>query len=112
MQNNSRLKKIQDTASRRLPRSAVDQFVESVAANLDFGFPSAELTAQVRAQAQHSDELSPAVRQLLIEALQHVVKRAMGFAAQLAVASINGSTCNTRRPGAGEPRDCRAGGGR
>ena len=75
----------QGRVSSRHPPPLIDDFAEDLADSLSNVFPSDdEMLAQLRALVRHRDEISPNVRQLLINELQALAARATEFAKDLA----------------------------
>jgi hypothetical protein len=76
--------KVQESASKRHPPPLIDEFAENLADSLAYEFPSDETAAKLRPLVRHRDDISPEVRQLLVQALQALAARATELANHLA----------------------------
>jgi hypothetical protein len=95
--------KDQERVSSRHPPPLIDDFAEDLADSLTNVFPSDdELLAQLRTLVRHRDEISPNVRQLLVNELQALAVRATEFAndLRLTLSRIRNSRLMAAPPGA------------
>jgi hypothetical protein len=79
-----RSEKVQESASKRHPPPLIDEFAENLIDSLAYEFPSDETAAMLRALVRHREDISPGVRQLLVQALQALAARATDFGNHLA----------------------------
>ena len=75
---------VQGCASERHPPPLIDEFAEHLAVNFVDACLANDTPAKLRALIRHRDELSPAVRRLLIRALLALAERANKHATELA----------------------------
>jgi hypothetical protein len=81
---NSYFDEVQGCASERHPPPLIDEFAEYLAVNFVDACLANDTPAKLRALIRHRDELSPAVRRLLIRALLALAERATKHATELA----------------------------
>jgi hypothetical protein len=81
---NSHFDEVQGCASERHPPPLIDEFAEYLAVNFVDACLANDTPAKLRALTRHRDDLSPAVRRLLVEALLALAERATNHATDLA----------------------------
>jgi hypothetical protein len=79
---NSCFHEVQECASDRHPPPLIDEFAADLTALVE-ACPANDTEAKLRALIRHREELSPAVRRLLVRALRALAERATKYATEL-----------------------------